>query len=113
AGYDMRAYRFAAALRGRPIYEVDHPATGARKARIVARHGAKLPVVNVIRVTVDFQTQSFRKELGRAGFRDGARTFFIWEGVSMYLTRTAVKSTLTTLAQMSAAGSEVVMDLWY
>jgi len=32
AGYDTRAYRFAAALRGRPVYEVDFPATSRRKA---------------------------------------------------------------------------------
>ena len=29
AGYDMRAYRFAKALRERPLFEIDHPATQA------------------------------------------------------------------------------------
>jgi methyltransferase (TIGR00027 family) len=32
-GYDTRAYRFAPALRGRPVYEVDHSATSARKVK--------------------------------------------------------------------------------
>lgn len=113
AGYDMRAYRFARALRGRPLYEVDHPATAARKARILARHAGELPATNAKRVTVDFQTQSFGDELNKAGFRKGALTFFVWEGVSMYLTRNAVKTTLETLRTIGGPGSSLVMDLWY
>ncbi len=113
AGYDMRAYRLAKELRGRPVFEVDHPATSRRKARIVARHANELPTANVRRVEVDFETQSFRRELRKAGFRERRKTFFVWEGVSMYLTRAAVKNTLETLHAMSAPGSHVVMDLWY
>lgn len=113
AGYDMRAYRHAAALGDRPFFEVDHPATSRRKARIVAQYARRLPSVDVRRVAVDFQTQSFRDELRKAGLREGRKTFFIWEGVSMYLTRSAVKETLQTLRAMSAPGSAVVLDLWY
>lgn len=113
AGYDTRAYRFARQLRGRPVFEVDHPATSQRKRRIVEQHLDELPQTNITRVEVDFETQSFRDELGKAGFHSRRQTFFIWEGVAMYLTRTAVKSTLSTLAKMSTPGSAVVMDLWY
>jgi methyltransferase (TIGR00027 family) len=113
AGYDMRAYRFARELRGRPVFEVDHPATSRRKARIVARHAGELPPVDLRRVEVDFERQSFRAELRKSGFREKSRTFFVWEGVSMYLTRTSVKQTLETMRAMSAAGSHVVLDLWY
>jgi methyltransferase (TIGR00027 family) len=113
AGYDMRAYRFAQSLRGRPVFEVDHPATSRRKARILARHRDELPAARVERVEVDFEVQSFRTELRRAGFSERHRTFFIWEGVSMYLTRSVVKKTLHTLRAMSAAGSQVVFDLWH
>lgn len=113
AGYDMRAYRLAKALRGRPLFEVDHPATAGRKSRILARHEADLPPAVVRRVEVDFETQSFRDELRKAGFRERRPTFFFWEGVSMYLTRSAVKRTLETLRAMSAPGSQVVLDLWY
>jgi len=113
AGYDMRAYRLAKALRERPVFEVDHPATGERKARIVARHAKELPQVDLRRVTVDFEQQSFRRELRKAGFRERRKTFFVWEGVSMYLTRSSVKKTLQTLRAMSGIGSHVVLDLWY
>lgn len=113
AGYDMRAYRLAKQIRDRPVFEVDHPATSRRKARVIAQHTAELPPVRVERVEVDFEKQSFRTELRRAGFRGRHKTFFVWEGVSMYLTRTSVVKTLKTLRLMSAPGSQVVLDLWY
>ena len=113
AGYDMRAYRLAELLRERPVFEVDHPATGRRKARIIAQHAKDLPAVNLRRVEVDFEKQSFRQLLRKAGFRERRKTFFVWEGVSMYLTRSSVKKTLQALRAMSGLGSQVVLDLWY
>jgi len=113
AGYDTRAYRFAGQLRGRPVYEVDFPTTSRRKARIVARRAGELPEANVRVVEIDFQTQSLRERLVASGFRKGARNFFVWEGVSMYLTREAVKTTLRTLCEVSAPRSEIAMDIWY
>ncbi len=113
AGYDMRAYRFAKLLKGCTVFEVDHPATGGRKARVVARHRAELPSVDVVRVQVDFEKQSFRRELEKAGFDKRQGTFVIWEGVSMYLSRSNVQKTLKIVRAMSKPGTELVMDLWY
>ncbi|MGH7896711.1 MAG: class I SAM-dependent methyltransferase, partial [Candidatus Binatia bacterium] len=113
AGYDTRAYRFASKLAGRPVFEVDFPATSRRKAKIVARHRSALPAADVRIIEIDFQKESLRNRLGEAGFRRGARTFFAWEGVAMYLSREAVKATLTDLRESSAAGSGLAMDLWY
>jgi methyltransferase (TIGR00027 family) len=113
AGYDSRAYRFAAALEGRPVFEVDFPATSRRKARILARCAEKLPRAVVCRVEIDFEKDSLEDRLGEAGFHKGARAFFVWEGVSMYLTRTAVKATLTTIRDITAPLSELAMDFWY
>jgi methyltransferase (TIGR00027 family) len=112
AGYDMRAYRFADDLKGRPVFEVDHPATSRRKARILAAHARDLPAADVRIVEVDFEKDSLRARLKESGFRTGVRNFFVWEGVAMYLGRDAVKSTLTELREISAAGSEIALDLW-
>jgi methyltransferase (TIGR00027 family) len=113
AGYDMRAYRFARQLRRCSVFEVDHPATAERKARILARRQKELPQVDVIRVPVDFEKQSFRHELRKVGFEAKQPTFFVWEGVSMYLSRANVQRTLTAVRAMSKPGSELVMDLWF
>lgn len=113
AGYDMRAYRFARELRGRPVYEVDFPATSRRKARIVANHLRNLPQATVRLVEIDFQTESLRDRLLASGFRAQARSFFVWEGVSMYLTREAVKATLRTVAELGGPHTEIASDFWY
>ena len=48
-----------------------------------------------------------------AGFQCNAPTFFIWEGVAMYLTRASVKDTLACIHQLGAGGSRLAMDYWY
>lgn len=113
AGYDARAYRFAEALAGRPVYELDFPSTSQRKSRIVAAHAEQLPASQVRRVQVDFQKEGTAHALSRTDFDPSKSTFFIWEGVSMYLTREAFKETLEQFRQVAAPGSELAMDLWY
>ena len=113
AGYDMRAYRFADEIGERRVFEVDYPATSRRKARIVAQHRSALPHGDVRIVEVDFQKDVLSERLVRSGLRRGERTFFVWEGVAMYLTRDAVKKTLGELRELSAPSSEVVMDFWH
>jgi len=113
AGYDTRAWRFAEALGERPIWEVDFPATARRKARLERRHAGELPPSTLRRVEVDFERQSFAERLLAEGFAAGARTFFIWEGVSMYLTRRAVKESLAGMTGLGGAGSELAADFWY
>jgi methyltransferase (TIGR00027 family) len=113
AGYDMRAFRLAAELKYRPVFEVDYPATSRRKAKMLARHRSELPVTDVRVVEVDFQKDSLRERLQASGFQRGVRTFFVWEGVAMYLSRDAVKKTLSDLVALAAPGSDIVMDLWH
>lgn len=111
AGYDSRAWRFADALDGRPVVELDHPATGARKTRIVARHAGSWPVVDRRTIAADLQAQRLGEVLRRGGVGRHGPVFVVWEGVSMYLSRAAVEETLATLAQ-AAPGSRVALDLW-
>lgn len=113
AGYDSRAWRLRAALGRAAVVEVDHPATAGRKARVLARHRDRLPPVEVSRITVDFEHESLEARLRESGLRPGARTFWVWEGVSMYLQRRAVQQTLRTMASLSGAGSRLAMDFWF
>jgi methyltransferase (TIGR00027 family) len=112
AGYDMRAYRFAAELAGRPVYEVDLPAISRNKAAIIERERDEFPSTNVVRVEIDFERQSLGDVLADAGFTAGALTFFTWEGVPMYLTRAAVKATLDAVHALCAPGSVIAHDMW-
>ncbi len=113
AGYDTRAYRFADQLDGRPVFEVDLAPISRAKAATIAKHGDEFPDANVVRVEIDFESQALTDVLSDAGCAVGDATFFVWEGVPMYLTRAAVKATLDAVHQLGGAGSQIAHDMWY
>jgi methyltransferase (TIGR00027 family) len=113
AGYDSRAYRFAAELTGRPVHEVDLAPLSRRKASIVAGRPDLFGHTTIRRVEIDFRTESLAERLLAAGFAVGTRTFIVWEGVSMYLSGDAVRATLATLREVCGSGSVLAMDYWY
>ncbi|MFO0751084.1 MAG: SAM-dependent methyltransferase [Myxococcota bacterium] len=112
AGYDTRAMRFAERLGGRTIIEVDFPATQEKKRRLIAERLPGRAAHVAAYLPVDFLHDPLAEALRRPPFREGVRTFFIWEGVAMYLTEEAVGRTLQTLAALGGPGSEIVCDLW-
>jgi methyltransferase (TIGR00027 family) len=113
AGYDTRAYRFADQLAGRPVYEVDLAAISRSKVATIAKHADLFPSTNVVPVEIDFEVQTLDLVLTEAGFTAGARTFFTWEGVPMYLTRAAVKATLDAVWSLSGPQSALAHDMWF
>jgi methyltransferase (TIGR00027 family) len=113
AGYDSRAYRFAEELRGRPVHEVDLAPLSRRKAEIVANHREQFVGNRIRRIEIDFRTESLADRLLDSGFSVGVRTFVVWEGVSMYLSRMDVSATLSTLREVCGTGSTVAMDFWH
>jgi methyltransferase (TIGR00027 family) len=109
AGFDTRAYRFQELLGGGKVFEVDYGATQELKKRRVAEVLGRVPE-NVVFVETDFKRNTLREALRGAGYRTGEKTFFIWEGVSMYIAEDAVRETLRTIAACSPPGSMLVMD---
>ena len=106
AGFDSRAYRIAGIERVR-VFEVDHPATQRSKRERLSRMIGPLPP-HVVFVPVDFDKHKLGDALALAGFRSGARTFVIWEGVTGYLTPDAVDATFCTVSSTTAPGSRIV-----
>jgi methyltransferase (TIGR00027 family) len=107
AGLDTLAYRTQLADRLR-IYEVDHPATQARKREMLAAAAIAVPETLSF-VAVDFERDTLPKKLQAAGFKSAERSFFSWLGVVPYLTKPAIFSTLGYMAQLPG-GAEVVFD---
>ena len=106
AGLDTFALRNADAhVR---VFEVDHPATQAWKRGRLADAGLALPVGASL-VPVDFETQSLRQELLRAGFDFAVPTVTAWLGVVPYLTAEAFGATCRVLRRF-AEGSQVIFD---
>ena len=108
AGYDSRAYRFKDTFPGVRFFEIDLPAMVEEKKRRLKRILGRVPA-EVVYVPIDFNTQNLPDELAGAGFDPGQKTFFIWEGVTMYISAAAVDSTLGFIAS-TARGSSVVFD---
>lgn len=105
AGYDCRALR----LGGARYVEVDHPATQARKQRVLARLGAASPATYL---PWDFEARevgALPEALAEVGIELAAPTFTIWEGVTMYLTEPAIDASLRAIARFGGAGSELAM----
>jgi O-methyltransferase involved in polyketide biosynthesis len=59
---------------------------------------------------VDFERESVADALGRLPFRAEQPAVFAWLGVTMYLTRPAIKGTWRALRTVAARGSELVFD---
>lgn len=109
AGFDTRAYRFAELLGEKKVFEVDYRSTQELKKRRLEAVLSAIPS-RVRFVEIDFKTDILRDVLIAAGYQPAEKTFFIWEGVSMYLSEQAVRDTLLTIANHSAPGSGLVMD---
>jgi methyltransferase (TIGR00027 family) len=109
AGLDSRAYRLES-LRSTTVFEVDHPKVQTYKR---ARVAALTQVAKAVRfVGVDFEHDDLASALTAAGHDPSAPTFFLWEGVAMYLTRAAIDATLATLASRASQGSTLVLSYW-
>ena len=106
AGYDTRALRLQ--REGVRFFEVDHPATQADKRGKVAGLGLSF---SPIFVPVDFTCDDLTAQLQRAGFSAAHKTFFLWEGVTMYLSQDEMNHTLARLRAISAPGSLLAFDV--
>ncbi|MGI9530708.1 class I SAM-dependent methyltransferase [Lutimonas sp.] len=98
AGYDSRAHRLKLPSRVK-IFEVD-------QSEVQEKKRSKLPddipnTENVTYVSIDFNHQSIKDQLLNAGFGQNKSTVFTLEGVSQYITKEALTSTLNELAALT------------
>jgi methyltransferase (TIGR00027 family) len=106
AGFDCRAYRIPGIERTR-VFEVDHPATQARKKAVIMRRLSAIPP-HVTFVPIDFSTDSLDTAMPRAGYRRDVVTLFICEGVTHYLSQEAVDTIFRYVVQNAQVGSRIV-----
>ncbi len=109
AGFDSRAYRFHETYPKVRFFEIDLPATSADKQKRVQKIVGQMPDW-VTFVPIDFNTQTLDEVLGKSGFSKDQKTFYVWEGVTYFISEAGVDSTLRFIAEQSAPGSQVVFD---
>ena len=120
AGFDCRALRFARELAGATVFEVDHPATQARKREVLdavdgsAEGGtSRAPDVGAKTeyVAWNFEERPMRElpaALAAQGHDRARPTLTIWEGVTMYLGPRAIDESVVAVQDLSVAGSRFV-----
>lgn len=106
AGLDARAWRLTH-LPPCAFWEIDHPATQALK-RTQAEQLPQTPH-RVHFAAVDFEHETLEAPLRRAGHDETRPSFWIWEGVTMYLHPDAIRETLCAISRCSAPGSRLAM----
>jgi methyltransferase (TIGR00027 family) len=109
AGFDTRAHRFSELLKDVAVIEIDYGATQEYKKRRVEGVLGGAPA-NVVYAPIDFARESLGEVLRRAGFQAGRKTYFICEGVSMYVPEDGMKETLRAIAAESAPGSALLLE---
>lgn len=108
AGFDTHAYRCRELLQDVRVFEVDRAATQALKRERVLAALGEMPL-NLTYVPIDFQHEELGDVLARHGHDRTQRTFFIMEGVTMYVTEEGVRRTLQFVGQQPP-GSGIVFD---
>lgn len=110
AGFDTRCYRLSS-IRERQnvnLFEVDAPGTQQNKRNALKK--AKIDCANVHFISCDFECQDWMKSLKlQSNFNHKLPTIFVWEGVSMYVEREVVKSTISQISRC-AIGSCIAFD---
>ncbi len=103
AGLDNRAGRLDERVR---TFEVDHPDMQRYKRARLEAAGVR---DHRVLVPVNFEVDSLATALEQAGFSREAPSFWIWEGVTPYLTYGAVEATLHAVSELSAPGSRLAI----
>jgi methyltransferase (TIGR00027 family) len=107
AGLDSFAYRCPDEMRSLRIYEIDHPSSQAWKRARVNELGIQ-PPPTLHCIPVNFERETLTQGLAEGGTDREAKAFFSWLGVTQYLTRDAVLSTLREIAFTTIPGSQLI-----
>lgn len=105
AGLDTRPYRISGHDHIR-FFEIDMPSIQDYKKKKVESYLGSLPD-NVVFIPIDFNIQTLDAVTAGKGWDFSKPVFFIWEGVTPYITEEAVGNTLRFISK-NAPGSIVV-----
>ena len=110
AGMDTFAFRRPELMEQLEVFEVDHPATQNFKLLRLAELGWEHPA-QLHFIPIDFTKENLATALTRSSSYDpNVKSFFSWLGVTMYLTREDVFSTLHSITDIAPKGSAIVFD---
>jgi methyltransferase (TIGR00027 family) len=110
AGLDTFAQRRKDVASKLQIFEIDQPQTLQWKQQRLTERGFSVPKYLHF-VPVDFETSSWWQQLLKAGFDTGKPAIVACTGVTLYLTKDAIISTLKQIATL-VTGSTLAMTFY-
>jgi methyltransferase (TIGR00027 family) len=103
AGFDPLSFELHQEFPSLQFWEIDHPATQRHKLRTLSKIGDE----RLHFVATDLSTTTFDSEaLIKSSFDPAQRTFWVAEGLLMYLSAETVSTLMRTLASLSAPSSQ-------
>ena len=109
AGLDTRAYGLLNES-DLAMFELDQKEVQAYKRENVAK--AQIDATNVQFIEVDFADPNWISALTASSYDPAKKTIFLWEGVTLYLSETATRDTLSALKTNATPGSVVIADFY-
>jgi methyltransferase (TIGR00027 family) len=109
AGFDTFAFRRPDLVSQLQVFELDHPVTQAMKRERIIYAGWPIPP-QLTFVPVDFNQETLTSALARTTYDPALMSFFSWLGVTYYLSKEVVFTTLRTMRNISPPGSTIVFD---
>jgi len=109
AGYDTRAYGNLMP-KGTLAYEWDEVPTQTLKIKALKK--AKINTQNTVFIPVDFSKKDWIDQVKSSGLDFSKPITFLWEGVTLYLSKEEITQTLKLLKDNCAIGSEIIADFY-
>jgi len=112
AGYDTRAIRLPNNYDQMKIYELDSIFTQQAKMKAYKNNDIQIPK-NLRFVPINFEKENLCNKFEEIGMERNKKSFYIIEGVTMYLEQTAVDRLFTEISKYMGKESMVVFDYIY
>jgi methyltransferase (TIGR00027 family) len=109
AGFDSFAWRRPDVAGLLTIFEIDHPDSQAAKRSRLQKWGIAAPD-NLEFISVDLGRETVSAALARSRYKPDRRAFFSLMGITQYLSREALATTLQSITRVAAPGSELVLS---
>lgn len=92
------------------VFELDLVATQNLKRERLQQAAIKSDHVHFI--ATDFKNDEVFRQLDSAGYDGGKKTLFLWEGVTLYLSETEVRTILAKVRAEAVSGSVLLADIY-
>lgn len=108
AGFDTRCFIFN--FDNIKYFEIDLPETQKMKKELLET--MNIPLNHITFISMDFDSDNWTEKLIQAGFDSSKKTLFLWEGVTLYLSKEVVKQTILDIEKITPKDSILTFDLY-